>query len=74
MILNLRNDIENTEVFKNLEKTRQIVTGKKDNVKYITENFIIAKTIGYETWDKQANTSPTNRSIIKELLEKLHTI
>lgn len=74
MVINLRNDIENTEAFKNLEKTRQIVTDKKDNVKYITDNFIIAKTIGYEAWYKQSNTSPTNRNIIKELLEKLHTI
>lgn len=66
-----REDIEATNVFQSLDKTKQQFVGKKDNINWLKQNYIIATNVGHGQWLKQCG-SPTaiNQAIIHELLNK----
>lgn len=66
-----REDIESTEVFQSLDKTKQQFVAKKHNVDWLKSNYIIATNIGHEQWLKQCgNATQINKEIIHELLNK----
>lgn len=66
-----REDIEATNVFKALDATKQQFVGKKYNIDWIKQNYIIAMNVGFEQWLKQCgNPTQTNKKIIHELLNK----
>jgi len=64
-----REDIEATEVFLSLHKTKQQFVAKKHNIDWLKQNYIIATNVGYEQWIKQCgNPTQINKQIISELL------
>jgi hypothetical protein len=64
----MRNTIENTAAFKSLEGFRQNIWRKKDNIRKISEELIIARQLGYEAWKAQAKPCDTVDKIVNEIL------
>lgn len=65
----MRNLIENTKTFKKLDTTRQLIYKKRSMMQQVERQFIVAKTIGLESFIKTHHPSPYNLEVIKELLE-----
>lgn len=66
-----REDIEATKEFQLLDKVKQQFIGKKHNINWLKQNYIIATNVGHEQWLKQCgNPSEINKKIIHELVTK----
>lgn len=59
--------IEQTQAFKALDNTSSIIVKKIDSRKRIMQGVVIAKTIGYDKWNKITNLPKHWRAIVKEL-------
>lgn len=67
--MNLRNQIEQTQAFKNLEPFKQKIYSKSETIKKLNEQLILARKQGYEEWKSEHNPCTTEDRIIKELLQ-----
>lgn len=67
----MRDTVRNTRAFKNLSVSTQNFIGKTANIQSIQHSMAVIKTIGFEEWKRITPVSPTNLSIINELLENV---
>lgn len=65
--MNLRNQIENTDTFKKMEQYKKNIYQSGKNIKHITDQYIIAQSIGYEAWKKDHNPASVEDKIIIDL-------
>ena len=65
----MRNLIEQTKAFKALDSTHQLIYKKRSMMQQVERQFIVAKTIGLESFIKTHHPSPYNLEVIKELLK-----
>ncbi len=61
-------EIENTKAFQSLDKTTQIIYGRKAMMDEVKKEFGIAKEIGVERYNDLYNPRPYKLRVIKELL------
>lgn len=65
----MREKIENTSVFKGLEKFRKKIYSSHKNVIEIERLYGMAERLGYEYMIQSQNPNNIDRLIIKELLQ-----
>lgn len=63
----LREQIIETNSFKELSKIMQSITRKRNNILIIEHGVNVARHIGYEAWENQTDFSWNNKKIVREL-------
>lgn len=65
-----KEQIQATEVYKNMNFIQKQFVKKYNNVRSINHALNVIKNLGYEQWQKQSNPSYINLLIINEIVKK----
>lgn len=63
----LREEIQQTQTFKDCNKLQQTLTLKKTNLGHIKHGITVAKNIGLEKWKSMCQFNERNKSIVEEI-------
>lgn len=68
----MRDLIEKTEAFLNLDPVKQIIYKRREKMREVEHQYNLSKHLGFEKWKQQYKPDSYTENVVKELLQTVH--